>query len=135
MRNPDRYRLHHNDARRTFHHPTEPGVSYRGKPENCPWIKSATGNRLGYVYLITNPAWPGLVKVGRAVDPKERRSTFNCSDPMRRYRIEAAVLFPDRYVAEAEMHRILHKYRVGGEWFRCNLFVVINHLQMLKERR
>ena len=37
----------------------------------------------GYVYAITNPAWPGWVKVGMAVDSNDRLNSYQTSSPFR----------------------------------------------------
>ena len=39
----------------------------------------------GYVYVITNPAWPEWVKVGSTVSLEERLSNYQTSDPTRSY--------------------------------------------------
>lgn len=42
-------------------------------------------DREEYVYLVTNPAWPGWVKVGRTENPKSRLSVFQVAAPFRDY--------------------------------------------------
>jgi len=39
----------------------------------------------GYVYVITNPAWPDWVKIGMAIDAEDRLNGYQTSSPMRDY--------------------------------------------------
>lgn len=41
----------------------------------------------GYVYLVTNDAWPEWVKVGRAMNTKTRLKAYQTSSPLRDYEI------------------------------------------------
>ena len=76
--------------------------------------------RAGFVYIISNPVWPGLVKIGHAFDPQDRLSSFNTGDPHRAYVIEHTRYFEDRVAAEAGMHALLHACRGQGEWFQIS---------------
>lgn len=69
----------------------------------------------GYVYIISNPAYPGYFKVGVTNDVKRRLNNYQTSDPERRYRLEYSVLTP--YFRELEKHIIAHdKFIANGEW-------------------
>lgn len=72
----------------------------------------------GFVYVVSNPAWPEYVKVGRAFDPVERTRAFQTSGPHRDYKLEYAVYFEDCRKAEQLVHDTLADYRAEGEWFR-----------------
>lgn len=74
-------------------------------------------SRAGFVYIVSNPAWPGYVKIGHAFDPADRLASFNCGDPHRAYRVEHTRYFDDRMKAEAWMHADLAPRRAYGEWF------------------
>jgi Meiotically up-regulated gene 113 len=86
-------------------------------------------DRRGFVYVVTNPAWPGFVKIGHAFDPEDRLSSFNTGDPHRAYKIEGTRYFEDRMTAEAGMHAKLAQYRASGEWFRLDAAVAFVYLQ------
>lgn len=76
----------------------------------------------GELYLITNPAFEGWVKVGMAVDAQDRLRTYQTSSPFRDYEIQAFCKVKDRRVAEAKLHRRLAKYTENqGEWFKCSI--------------
>lgn len=76
-----------------------------------------TGIKEGYLYAIRNPAWPGYVKVGRAVDPFDRLGSYQTGDPFRAYEMIHYRYTDDRIRAEAELKSRLSEYGVGGEWF------------------
>lgn len=73
----------------------------------------------GYVYCIVNPAWPEWVKIGRALDPYDRLSSYQTGSPHRDYRLIHYVYFADRYSAERTAHDSLDglSERHVGEWF------------------
>lgn len=75
-------------------------------------------NREGFVYAITNKAFPHHVKIGRAFDPEARLGGYQTGCPFRDYRIEHAVYFEDCHTAEKDMHDRLSSLRAEGEWFR-----------------
>jgi len=78
----------------------------------------------GFVYAITNPAWDGWVKIGRARDAGKRWGDYLTYSPERDYDLEHFVPCDDRIAAEAEAHRhaaLLAFGRKRGEWFRISL--------------
>ncbi len=75
----------------------------------------------GWVYIITNEAWPEWVKVGMADDPEKRLSGYQTGAPLRDYAIFGAYEVNDRRAAEKAAHDILKgDYSKKGEWFKCN---------------
>ena len=68
----------------------------------------------GYVYAITNPAWPNMVKFGKAIDVDDRLNTYQTYSPNRDYQMIAYAFVLNRHDAE---ERILSKFpdRIG-EW-------------------
>jgi hypothetical protein len=74
----------------------------------------------GYVYVMTNPAWPDWVKVGMAVDAKDRLNSYQTSCPFRDYMLYYSYKAKDRRKAEFEAHSKLdEKFERRKEWFRC----------------
>tara|TARA_R110001632_G_scaffold199797_1_gene322336 strand:+ start:175 stop:558 length:384 start_codon:yes stop_codon:yes gene_type:complete len=73
----------------------------------------------GYVYVITNPAWEGWVKIGMAIDAEDRCNAYQTSSPFRDYTIEAYIAVKDRRKSEAEAHKKAKKIarQTIGEWF------------------
>lgn len=74
----------------------------------------------GYVYVLSNPAWPEWVKVGMAIDANDRCGSYQTSSPYRDYVLHHAVASDDRRVAEYEAHTALEKVADSrrGEWFK-----------------
>ena len=77
----------------------------------------------GYVYAITNPAWPEWVKIGMAIDADDRCNGYQTSSPFRDYVLEHIVLSSDRREAEAQAHRAAGKIaqEQRGEWFKLSI--------------
>ena len=77
----------------------------------------------GYVYVITNPAWPEWVKIGMAVDANDRCNGYQTSSPFRDYKIEHVVVTNNRRAAEAEAHKAATKMakETRGEWFKLDI--------------
>ena len=77
----------------------------------------------GYVYAITNPAWPEWVKIGMAVDADDRCNGYQTSSPFRDYKLEHVVVASNRRAAEAEAHKVATKIakEVRGEWFKLDI--------------
>ena len=86
----------------------------------------------GFVYVITNPAWPDSVKVGRAFDPEARLRGYQTSCPDRDYELYAAVYFEDCHWAEKEMHARLLPCGHGGEWFNISPFLARHEINKLR---
>ena len=73
----------------------------------------------GQVYIITNPAWEGWVKVGLAVDAMDRIKNYQTSSPFRDYSLLYAYEVNDRRAGEAAAHARLAKECDNiNEWFR-----------------
>ena len=74
----------------------------------------------GYVYIITNPCWSNWVKVGMAIDAKDRCNQYQTSSPHRDYKLCYSKFFDDRSNAEKKAHTLLKKKSEvnKGEWFK-----------------
>ena len=73
----------------------------------------------GEIYVISNPAWDGWLKVGMAIDAEDRLKNYQTGSPFRDYKIEYKVHFNDRRWAENKIHETLDDFKVPrkGEWF------------------
>ena len=73
----------------------------------------------GQVYIISNPAFPGWVKVGRAYDAKDRLRSYQTSSPFRDYTLEWSLPTRDASVSEHKAHvKLEAKFDRRGEWFK-----------------
>jgi hypothetical protein len=77
----------------------------------------------GYIYIISNPAWKGWYKVGKAVDAEDRCNSYNTSSPFRDYVLEEKIKVEDRNKAEKLAHtQAIKKAKIySGEWFNISL--------------
>lgn len=75
----------------------------------------------GWVYILTNEAMPGLVKIGKTTRSVEGRAheLYQTGVPSP-FVIAAKVFAPDCHQLEAEMHAVMAEYRVnlGREFFQ-----------------
>lgn len=89
----------------------------------------------GFVYVITHPAFPNYVKIGRAFDPESRLNGYQTGCPHRAYELYAAIYFEDCHWAEKEIHaRLDESYRNGalGEWFNISPFLARHNINKLR---
>ena len=87
----------------------------------------------GSIYIITNPAWPGWVKVGMAVDAEDRCKSFNTGSPYRDYDLQYSHRAEDKRAAEKQAHDILEKHsgERRGEWFKIMPLAAIHLLKTI----
>lgn len=88
----------------------------------------------GYVYVLSNPAMPGLVKIGRTTgDPEARANAINQTGVPMPFKVECAVLFPDCVDAERCAHEFFDADRVSfnREFFKRSADDVRDFLQEL----
>ncbi len=91
----------------------------------------------GYVYVLTNPAMRGLVKIGRttAADPKTRVRTLNTSAVPYPFEIEFAGKVDDCRRVEKALHIAFDDHRVNPkrEFFKIRPDNVIAVLELLSD--
>lgn len=96
-------------------------------------LSQYTLTKEGEVYLITNKAWKGWIKIGMAVDAQDRCNQYQTSSPYRDYELKYSKFFNNRRKAESEAHKVCEKKAKerNGEWFKMSLkdaIQVINNL-------
>ena len=87
----------------------------------------------GYVYAISNPAWPDWIKIGMAIDAEDRLNGYQTSSPMRDYKLLHYVPSKDR----GKLERVAHKAASlcgerQGEWFKITseqALVILEHIK------
>jgi hypothetical protein len=82
----------------------------------------------GFVYLLSNEAFPGYLKIGIARDIQKRLITYQTADPLRRFKIEHYLFVHDKREVE---RRILSKFQEAryGEWVKLPPKVIIDQLK------
>lgn len=68
----------------------------------------------GFVYVISNPAWPGFYKIGMSTNPKRRLSQYQTYSPHRDYKLEWFGFFFDKREGEKLLISKLDNY--SHEW-------------------
>lgn len=96
-------------------------------------LKNYEKSKEGEVYIIHNPAFPGWVKVGMAVDAQDRVKHYQTSSPYRDYELVKSYKVPNRRKAEAKAHEALTVEGRGrrGEWFYMGSTVAVSELDKL----
>ena len=78
-----------------------------------------SGVKEGAVYIITNKAWEGWIKVGMAIDAEDRLKSYQTSSPFRDYTLLYVYEVNDRRAGESAAHARLAKECDNiNEWFR-----------------
>lgn len=77
----------------------------------------------GFLYIITNPAHLGWIKIGVTEDIKSRLHTYQTGDPKRAYKVEYYISHPDCYTAEKKIKEMMHYFakRQKNEWYEVDL--------------
>jgi len=90
----------------------------------------------GYVYVITNPAWPDWVKIGMAIDADDRCNSYRTSSPHRDFVLEYTVETDNRRTLEQAAHKEARKVasKTKGEWSKLDVETAIEILNNLKEQ-
>ena len=76
----------------------------------------------GWVYIITNKAMPGLVKVGYSDrDPENRATELNSTASPHPHVVEFAILVDRPKKVEQSIHLKLKDNHEAKEWFKCSV--------------
>ena len=91
----------------------------------------------GEVYIITNPAWKGWIKIGMAVESKDRLKGYQTSSPLRDYKLRYSKAFLNRRDAETKAHTLCseHATEVENEWFKMPINKAINLIESITEEQ
>ena len=79
-----------------------------------------------YVYVISNPAYKGMYKVGVAANAEARLSRYQTADPKRRYKLEYKLSTPEYKTLEPHIHR---KFDGDHEWVPADLNEIIGAIK------
>ena len=91
----------------------------------------------GEVYIITNPAWKGWIKIGMAVESKDRLKTYQTSSPLRDYKLNYAKAFANRRDAETQAHALCSEQaeKIENEWFKMPIKTAIKIIENINEEQ
>lgn len=84
-------------------------------------FKRHTGRDIteGFVYVITNPAWPNMAKIGMTDNPHRRLSQFLTYSPNRDYSLDHWSFFTDKRLGEKLIHSKFEDCK-DHEWFNLS---------------
>jgi len=68
-----------------------------------------------WVYILTNEAYPDLVKIGKAVNPQDRIKGINGAGTVSEWKLRVAYPVTDDYRVENMMHRHFEDRRVDSD--------------------
>jgi hypothetical protein len=76
----------------------------------------------GWVYIMSNKAMPGIVKIGYSTkDPKLRAEELSHTGSPHPYNVEYEILIEEPFQIEQKLHKALSAQREGKEWFHCSV--------------
>lgn len=86
-------------------------------------LQNYNTTKAGYVYVITNAAWPDWVKVGMAIDADDRLNGYQTSSPFRDYELQYSVYCKDRRKLEGKAHKAVEAIASdrNNEWFKVSV--------------
>ena len=86
-------------------------------------LQNYNTTKAGYVYVITNTAWPEWVKVGMAIDADDRLNSYQTSSPFRDYELQYSVYCKDRRKLERTAHKAVGSIASdrNNEWFKASI--------------
>lgn len=84
----------------------------------------------GYLYLITNNAWPGWIKVGTTKNINSRVRSYQTGSPFRDYSVVYSVKHPRYLDAEKKIKEQMHYFasEIRNEWFKVDLQIAKDRL-------
>ena len=93
---------------------------------------------IGFIYVMSNPAHPGLVKIGQTSKaPDIRRNDLNSTGVLEDFILEYRVLASDYLRLEKEIHQKLNnsRYRQDREFFEISVQEAISTIRKIAGER
>ena len=85
----------------------------------------------GYLYIITNEAFKGWVKVGTTWNLNDRLHTYQTGDPHRRYKVVYSLCHHNFRSAEKKIKKLMAPFakKIINEWYEIDLHMAIPRLE------
>jgi hypothetical protein len=90
-----------------------------------------------YVYVLTNVAYPGVCKIGKAVNPQERIKQINNAGVVSEWELKYALPVSDDFLVENLVHQELATLRLSShqgssrEFFSVSLEEAISTIEKI----
>ena len=86
-----------------------------------------------YVYVLTNIAYPGICKIGKAVAPTKRIKQINGAGTVSEWELKYAIPVIDDYEVEGMVHKNLEHLRMNSHQGSSREFFLISFEDAIKE--
>ena len=86
-----------------------------------------------YVYILTNVAYPGICKIGKAVTPSKRVKQINGAGTVSEWVLKYAIPVTDDYKVEGMVHKNLESLRMGSHQGSSREFFLIDFEKAIEE--
>lgn len=86
-----------------------------------------------YVYVLTNIAYPGICKIGKAISPSRRIKEINGAGTVSEWELKYAIPVIDDYKVEGMVHKNLEHLRMDSHQGSSREFFLISFEDAIKE--
>lgn len=85
---------------------------------------------VGYIYILSNPGMPGLLKIGFTLrDVETRAQELETTGVPYKFTIEYKAIVEDVEDMERYIHAELSQFHVNKEWFKCDVKTCIRTIE------
>ena len=91
---------------------------FRNNVNNFELINITNKKILNHIYILTNPAYPEHVKIGRTISPLNRLTTYNTGSPFKDYKYE---FLKETEKAQEIENYFSEKYNSINEWYELTV--------------
>jgi hypothetical protein len=92
----------------------------------------------GFIYIMSNPAYPGSLKIGQtSKDPEERRKDLGSTGVLEDFVLEYYAFVEDYELLEIKVHKELNdvRYKENKEFFKISVPEAIKTIRRVAEDR
>ena len=86
-----------------------------------------------YVYVLTNIAYPGICKIGKAISPSRRIKEINGAGTVSEWELKYAIPVTDDYKVEGMVHKNLEHLRMNSHQGSSREFFLISFKDAIDE--
>jgi hypothetical protein len=86
-----------------------------------------------YVYVLTNIAYPGICKIGKAISPSRRIKEINGAGTVSEWELKYAIPVTDDYKVEGIVHKNLEHLRMDSHQGSSREFFLIDFKKAIDE--